>query len=209
MSKTPQASHHKTSQAPTSGNERRRQNNRREELLAEAARLIAEKGYEGTSMRDIAAAVGMLPGSLYYHFPSKEELFVELHAQAVTSINRAVDSAVARESDPWARLEAAVEAHLEAMLETTDTIAIVAPDFPEDRSELNLRLIEQRDAYEAKFARLVDDLDLSKPVDPRLFRLMLLGAVNWSPVWYRREGKASPAEIARAFVEMLREACKP
>ena len=72
-----------------------------------------------------------------------------------------------------------------------------------------MRLIEQRDAYEAKFARLVDDLDLSKPVDPRLFRLMLLGAVNWSPVWYRREGKASPAEIARAFVEMLREACKP
>ena len=209
MSKTPQTSDTPTLHRPTSGNERRRQNNRREELLAEAARLIAEKGYEGTSMRDIAAAVGMLPGSLYYHFPSKEELFVELHAQAVTSINRAVDSAVERESDPWARLEAAVAAHLEAMLETTDTIAIVSPDFPEDRSQLNARLIEQRDAYETKFARLVEDLGLSRSVDPGMFRLMLLGAVNWSPIWYRRAGKAGPAEIARAFVEMLRDACKP
>jgi AcrR family transcriptional regulator len=196
----------KTSEAH--GAEKRRQNNRREELLAEAARLIAQKGYESTSMRDIAAAVGMLPGSLYYHFPSKEELFVELHAQAVASINRAVDEAIARESGPWAKLEAAVAAHLEAMLETTDTIAIVSPDFPDSRSELNARLIEQRNAYEAKFARLIDALGLPDSVDRRLFRLMLLGAVNWSPVWYRKSGSAGPREIAAAFVAMLRDSCR-
>ncbi|MGP1254379.1 MAG: TetR/AcrR family transcriptional regulator [Kiloniellales bacterium] len=209
MAKTPQASYPQASRSETSRNERRRQNNRREELLVEAARLIAEKGYDGTSMRDIAAAVGMLPGSLYYHFPSKEELFVELHAQAVTSINQAVDRAIARESEPWARLEAAVAAHLESMLETTDTIAIVSPDFPEDRSELNARLIEQRNTYEAKFTHLIDDLGLPKSVDRRMFRLMLLGAVNWSPIWYRPKGKAGPAEIARAFVNMLRDSCAP
>jgi AcrR family transcriptional regulator len=194
----------KATEAPRQ--ERRRQNNRRDELLEAAAHLIAEKGYDGTSMRDIATAVGMLPGSLYYHFPSKEDLFAELHAQAVASINRAVDDAVAARQDPWDRLEAAVAAHMAAMLETTDTIAIVAPDFPDSRSELNARLIEQRNAYEAKFARLIDALELPAGVDRRLFRLMLLGAVNWAPIWYRSGGSAGPADIARAFVAMLRDA---
>ncbi len=194
--------------AETAKADRRQPGNRRADLVAAAARLIAKRGYEGTSMRDIAAAVGMLPGSLYYHFPSKEELFVEVHAQAVASINRAVDDAIASERDPWDRLEAATRAHLEAMLETTDTVAIVSPDFPEGRGELNERLIAQRNAYEEKFAALVRDLDLPDTVDDRLFRLMLLGAVNWSPVWYRPQGRQSPAQLARAFVAMLRHRCE-
>lgn len=189
------------------GLDRKQQGNRRAALLAAAARLIAKRGYDGTSMRDIAAAVGMLPGSLYYHFPSKEELFVEVHAQAVASINRAVDVAIASRHKPWDRLEAAITSHLEAMLETTDMVAIVSPDFPEERSELNERLIAQRNAYEEKFASLVADLDLPDTVDSRLFRLMLLGAVNWSPVWYRPGGQQSPAELAHAFVTMLHKGC--
>jgi len=191
----------------TAGQSNRRQNNRRDDVLAAAARLIARQGYDGTSMRDIAAATGMLPGSLYYHFASKEELFVAVHAEAVASINRAVDAAIATQSEPWARLEAAVAAHLAALVETADTVAIVSPNFPDGSAALNARLVAQRDAYERKFAGLVETLDLPDDVDKGLFRLMLLGAINWTPVWYRPGGRHGPADIARAFLDMLRSRC--
>ena len=185
----------------------RRQNNRREDLLSAAARLIARRGYEGTSMRDIAAETGMLPGSLYYHFPSKEALFVAVHAEAVASITRAVDAAIATRTEPWARLEAAVAAHLQSLLETSGTVAIVSPNFPEGSEALSAQLTGQRDAYERKFTSLVEALDLPDSVDIGLFRLMLLGAINWTPVWYRPGGRHDPADIARAFLDILRTRC--
>ena len=70
-----------------------RPDNRREELLRAAARLFAEHGFEATSMRDIAGAVGMLAGSMYYHFPSKEELVAATHGRGVEQIIAAVEAA--------------------------------------------------------------------------------------------------------------------
>ena len=60
--------------------------NRRADILRAAGTLMAAKGYDATSMRDISASVGMLPGSVYYHFPSKEALFVELHKDVVQAM---------------------------------------------------------------------------------------------------------------------------
>ena len=89
--------------------------NRREELLDRAGELMAAKGYDGTSMRDIASAVGMLPGSLYYHFDSKESLFLALHQRVVAVMEARVRAALTEADQaglgPWDRLEAAATAH--------------------------------------------------------------------------------------------------
>ena len=78
--------------------------NRREELLIAAARLFREKGYHGTSMRDIAAAVKMQPGSPFYHFASKQELEVEASAAGVVRANAAlVESLSDSRRDGWER----------------------------------------------------------------------------------------------------------
>jgi AcrR family transcriptional regulator len=177
-----------------------RQHNRRSSLLAAAARLIAARGYDAISMRDIAAAAGMEPGSLYYHFRSKEELFLAVHEDAVNAIATAVERAIAPHDDPWARLAAATGAHLEALLGAR--AAIVSPDFPRTSPRIRARLVAQRDAYEQRFARLVDDLDLAAKRERSLLRLMLLGAINWTPRWYR-PGPCRPAEIGRIFTEFL------
>lgn len=160
-------------------------------------------------MRDIAAATGMLPGSLYYHFASKEELFAELHDRAVAAIDRAVDSALDGKTGAWTRLEAALAAHLAGLLENGNALAIMAPDFPDDRGDLNARLIARRRAYEDRFRDLIADLGLPETIDERLFRLMLMGAVNWSPVWYRTDGAYDPAAIAGAFIGILRMGFDP
>lgn len=181
----------------------RRQHNRRDTLLTAAARLIAARGYDATSMRDIARVAGMQPGSLYYHYASKDELFVAVHEAAVASIADAVERAIAGATDPWVRLEAAAAAHLEALLGSRPTATIVSPDFPVTSTRLRARLVAQRDAYERRFAGLVDALPLPAAADRTLLRLLLLGSLNWAPRWYR-PGKRSPGEIGRGFVRLLR-----
>lgn len=177
--------------------------NRREDVIRAAAELIGERGFDGTSMRDIARAVGMLPGSLYYHFASKEELFLALHEHAVARYHAALDAALDGVRDPWDRLEAAVRAHLRELLGSRNLLAIVRPDAAGGDPAVAARVLAERDAYDQRIRDLVAALPLAPGVDRGLFRLMLLGALNWTPVWFR-EGRRTPDEIAAAFVAMLR-----
>lgn len=180
-----------------------KRDNRRAVLLDAAARHFRLHGYAGTAMRDIAAEAGMLAGSIYYYFPSKEELLVAVHEEGIRRIMATVDSAVAAEAEPWARLEAAAAAHLEALVEGGDYAQVVIRDIPRGSATLRERLIALRDAYEARFVALIVALPLATAADRRALRLMLLGALNWAPTWYR-SGGARPAEIARRFVATLR-----
>lgn len=112
-------------------------------LLDAAARLFAERGYSATSMRDIAQAVEMLPGSLYYRFASKEELLVAVYEAGVHALGEI--AAAGREREPWARLEAACAAHLETVLKKSDyaqvLIRVLPGDVPAVAELLRLRLL--------------------------------------------------------------------
>ncbi len=179
--------------------------NKREELLRKAAELIARQGFDGTSMRDIAAAVNILPGSLYYHFTSKEEMLIAIHARVVEEMTANVQDAIAAAKTPWDRLEAAATAHLEGLLGTGHLVTIISPNFSEGRAYLNAELKAHRDGYEAMFKDLFDALDLPNEVSPSLLRLQLLGALNWVPVWYDPSGHTTPRQIAQTFVASIRQ----
>lgn len=180
--------------------------NRREALLEAAASLFGTKGYDGTSIREISSAVGMLPGSIYYHFPSKEDLLLAVHEQGVNSVLRAVQEAIGKvpEDDAWARLEAACVAHLESLLGENSFSQVVTPQFTRSLEEpLRSSLIAQRDRYEKLFVELVDTLDVPEGISKRHLRLALLGSLNWSTTWYRK-GRNTPATIARRMVDLYR-----
>jgi AcrR family transcriptional regulator len=180
-----------------------RADNRLPLVLDAAARLFRERGYAVTSMRDIAAASGMLAGSLYYHFASKDDLLVAVYAEGVKRIGSAVEAASAGGGDPWERLERVCAAHLTALLADSDYGQVVIRVRPDDVPDVAPRLTALRDGYERLFARAVDALPLPRKADRRTLRLMLLGALNWSQTWYR-PGRDSPAALARDFVRMLR-----
>jgi TetR/AcrR family transcriptional regulator, cholesterol catabolism regulator len=181
-----------------------RVDNRLPQILDEAARLFRLQGFHGASVRDIVRKVDMLPGSLYYHFATKEDLLAAVYAEGVRRISEAVRLAIVGKSDPWERLEAACVAHLEALLRESDYAQVVVRVRPSDAPSVAKELTKLRDAYERHFVELIQALPLVRGVGRRSVRLMLLGALNWSQTWYGPQGD-SPRLIARRFVQLLRK----
>ena len=177
--------------------------NRRVALLAAAARHFANGGFEAASMRDIAREVGMLAGSMYYHFPSKDALIEELYALGVGQVTSAVERALVDVTGPWPRLEAACVGHLDALLSDSSFARVMTADLSRVPPRLRRRLVARRDAYEQRFTALISDLPLPPDIDRRLLRLHVLGALNWTPTWYRPGGE-TPAAIARALARCIR-----
>lgn len=176
---------------------------RREELIAAAARIFNAKGYERASLREICAEAGILAGSMYHHFRSKEDLFVSVHAEGFRQLNEAVDEALAGKTDPWARLEGAIDAHLTELVERSDVLVVTVTSlFHRAGTTLQRRLNRERGAYEERFRALVEALPLGPDVDKSLLRLTLLGAINWTRIWYR-PGKRTPAQIAHHLVNKI------
>ena len=145
----------------------------------------------------------MLPGSLYYHFPSKESLLVATYAEGVRRIGEAVDFAVEQSADPEQRLRAACRAHLQILLNASDYAQVVIRVQPEDVPAVGQDLIGLRDRYEDRFRDLIDALTLPLDLDRDHMRRMLLGALNWARHWYRPGGD-TPADIADAMLACLR-----
>ena len=180
--------------------------NRRDEVLEIAASLFATRGYATTSIRDIAQHVGILSGSLYYHFASKEEILLEAHARGVAQAEVAVEQAIAKAEDrPWPRLAAACRAHLEILLGPSPFSDVLTSHFPRNFEGVTReKLLQRRDGYETIFRGLVEALPLPEGVNRRHLRLALLGGLNWTPTWYQAAGEDTPASIAAGFVDVLR-----
>lgn len=177
---------------------------RRRLVLNAAAELFSERGYEGTSIRDIARQVGLLPGSVYHHFPSKEELFLAVHREGFNQVIEKLHAAVADGRDPWERLRRACTVHVECIVEGSAAERITGHDLaPGDAHELLAKIRPLRDAYENVFREVIEQLPLAPAVDRRLVRLFLLGAMNWVYVWYRA-GRRRPRDIAAELVRMVR-----
>ena len=174
-------------------------------VLDQATKLFRTQGFEGTSVRDIARAVGMLPGSLYCHFATKEELLAAVYLKGVEQISAAVQTAVQLHADPWERLQAACVAHLESILQDDDYAQVVIRVRPADVALVNQNLIDLRNRYEQLFIDLIKALPLRKGTDRRAFRLLLIGALNSSQTWYRPSGKYKPRAIAHQFIALLRQ----
>ncbi len=177
---------------------------KQDQILRAAAELFAKQGFLGTSFRDIARQVGMLPGSIYHYFPSKEDLFVAIHRAGFKQIVARSDEAIKNEKDPWKRLESACTIHICCALagDAIDRITVIGL-FAIHEPRLQKRLAKDRRGYEEQFRGLVDALDLPSTVNRSFFRLALLGALNWTLTWYR-PGKKAPREVAHELVEVFK-----
>lgn len=189
-----------------SGQRRRRgprQDNRRALLLDAAAKQFGGRGYHAVTMREIAGGADMLAGSVYYHFPSKDDLLIAVYEEGVRRLAERVESAVADIDGPWEQLAAACRAHTEMLLDDSDYAQVILSVHPADVPPGRDRLIALRDGYEEYFRRMIEALPLPPGTNRAALRFTLLGALNWSKNWYR-PGGMTPAQISHEILEILR-----
>lgn len=178
---------------------------RRDNVLQAAAQVFSEYGYKGATLRQIADAAGLLAGSIYHHFESKEALYEAVQAEGYRRMHAVVEDAIAPHSDPWTALEAACCAHLTEMLTGGPIARLTGMGLVGLREgKVSPAMQSARDGYETLLARLIDRLPLRPGLDRTLLRLQLLGALNWTLIWYRPEGPRSPAQIAQHLIAALR-----
>jgi AcrR family transcriptional regulator len=173
-------------------------------IISEAEALFNRQGFDGASMRDIAAAAEMQPASVYYHFESKEELLWAVWEKGGIELVDRVKNAIADKTDPWQRMETACIAHTTGLLDwrrANQALFVMPPwHYPES---IKARVIALRDEYERIFTGLIDDLPLRKGVDRRYLRLSVIGALSWSLFWFKKE-RDTPSAIAKQILSMLR-----
>ena len=180
--------------------------NRRDELLRAAARLFVEKGFDATTTRDIAEAVGMRSGSPFYHFRSKQDLLKAAMIEGLEAGHQRLQAAVAGIDDPERRLRVMIRSHLGTLLEgdchapmlvyESRSLGITA------RAEIAAVSDRYQQAWQATLEQLAASGKLRLPAKP--MRLLLFGMLNWSRQWYRSNGGLSLDEIAEAAAEMVR-----
>lgn len=178
----------------------------REHLLAAAVREFSRRGYARTSIRDIARAAGIQPGSVYHHFASKDDLFVAAHSAGMREVTRLLEAALARSRGPWERLETAFTVHLRHLTSGNDvTVWTGASLFLFESAEMQRQMRADRDRFEGIYRKLIAALPMPGHIDRTLLRLQLLGALNWTRTWYR-PGKRGAADIAAHLIAVLRTA---
>jgi TetR/AcrR family transcriptional regulator, cholesterol catabolism regulator len=179
---------------------------RREIILKTAARLFREKGYEGTTVRDLADAVNLQSGSLFFHFRSKEEILLSILETGLLRAIAILDRNLVHAHTPREKLAAVLRGQLRAILiEDRDAFTTVLVDWRTLSARSRKRVIALRDEYEGHIKRVLDELSAAGaiPQDNRLFRLFLLGAMNWTVQWYRPEGDLTVDEVADGLLELF------
>ena len=182
------------------------QTDRRQEIFDAAARIFATKGYEATSIQDIAEAVDILKGSLYYYINSKEDLLFgviqDVHLPALADLERQ------RNSDGLAldRLRVFVTSHVVYNARNPTNIAVFFHDFRSLSDQRRETIIQERDQYDSYLRALIEqgqsEGTICPGIDGKLIAFAILGMMNWMYQWYSPGGIKSAEDIAHAFAEM-------
>ncbi|MBU2874913.1 TetR/AcrR family transcriptional regulator [Marinobacter salexigens] len=157
-------------------------------LLREAARLFREKGYERTTVRDLAAAVGIQSGSLFHHFRTKEEILKAVMVETIRLNTALMQAAMSSADSNREKLRALVSAELESINgQTGEAMAVLVFEWRSLSEASRAEVLKLRDIYEALWLDVLTGLKQEGALvaDPFIVRRMLTGALSWTVTWYR------------------------
>lgn len=181
--------------------------NRRSDIVRAAGRLFHEKGYPGTTIRDIAGAVGMRSGSPFYHFKTKQDMLGAVVLEGMLAIHEAVANVAALGKSPRATFEGMLRAHLDQLLgeEGQDFAATLLHESRHLSPEVSAEIVLLKDRYELMWQKVLKDLKRTGLIgdDSTVARLFLMGMLNWTVQWYRPDGSKSVAQISRQMVSFV------
>jgi len=177
---------------------------RREELTREAARLFAERGYHGTSIGDVAKAMGVQKGSLYAHMESKQDLLYEAMRDGAQAFHGALDE-IPDDLKVTERLRLALRAHLRVVAEQLEIATVFVREWRYLEGARAEEFLAERRRYEERFRALFREGrelgELRTDLDEQAAVLLVLSAANWAYTWLPRD--ADTDELADRFFAIL------
>jgi len=180
----------------------------RQEILHTAARLFQQRGYDATSMNDVAAALKLSKGGLYHHFQSKDEILYEIMDHAMEITEERVMAPVRSLADPEERLRSLIRRHIEVVLSPSDREITVMlhenhPLPPALRKRINARKKEYIHFVEEVISQVQRTRGARGAVTPRAAAFALLGMINWIYQWYKPEGELQTQNLVPQFTELI------
>ena len=192
----------------------------RQEILRTAARLFQQRGYDATSMNDVAASLKLSKGGLYHHFQSKDEILFEIMNHAMELTQERVITPVRTIVGAEERLRALIRLHIEVVLSPRDREITVMlhenhPLPPALRKRINSRKKEYIHFVEGLIAEVQKDVQKNLPKDaprgrapvgtvsPRAAAFALLGMINWIYQWYKPEGELQATNLIPQFTALV------
>jgi AcrR family transcriptional regulator len=181
---------------------------RQTELLGIAADLFADRGYVATTVRDIADEAGILSGSLYHHFDSKESMIDEILSTFIDQTLSSYEGVIAEGKGPKETFEGLVRTSLESMVESRSAILIY-------QNEARFLAAQPRFSYlpgaHRKFEKIWTDVlkkgvksgEFRDSIDPKLVYRLVRDTVWTAPRWYRPGGSLKPVKIIEQYMAVL------
>lgn len=177
----------------------------RVDILKSAAKAFRRLGYHGATVEQIAAALHMKKGNLYYYFKNKEEILFACHEYSLDKLLALMADVQAESTSPETKLRRLVLAFVHLILDdlhgtalTLDPEALSAP--------LLKRVIAKRDQFDHGIRDIIQqgiDQGVFKPGDPKMIEFAMMGAVNWIPKWFDPAGEWTSDQICDAFADYL------
>ncbi|MDP8910607.1 MAG: TetR/AcrR family transcriptional regulator [Actinomycetota bacterium] len=159
---------------------------RRDQLARQAARLFAEKGFHGTSMEDLAEAVGVQKPSLYAHVQSKQDLLYETMREGARAFHAALDD-LPEDAPAAERIRLALRAHLRVVADQLDVATVFVREWRYLEGERREQIVVERRRYEERIRALFregrDLGELRTDLDDGTAALLVLSAANWAYTW--------------------------
>ena len=181
-------------------------------IRAAALRIFRRKGYDRASMQEIADAVGLHKGSLYYYVASKEELLVRLFEGRAEQVLADVDAAASGAGTPRERLRAMVRVYVLGVLRNLDSVHVYLREEhslpPAELQQVHREQGAMRDQFERVIVEGTRTGDFAER-DPKLAALALLGMCTWVHRWYRPRGRLTEAAIADDYAERAVRVLRP
>ena len=178
---------------------------REDQLLETALRLFKERGYHHTSMQDLADALDMQKGSLYYYIDSKEGLLRRLLARATSYLAFQADEIYAADLPPTDKLRWALENHGETMMAELDLVAVYLQEYHNLPPEQLAEALAVRKHYERVLMQILEDgiaCGDFRPVNVKMAVFGLLGMLNWTHQWFSPAGEFSAQEVAAMLTDL-------
>jgi AcrR family transcriptional regulator len=184
----------------------------RQEILRTSARLFQQRGYDATSMNDVAAALKLSKGGLYHHFQSKDEILFEIMNHAMEITQERVLDPVRGIADPEERLRALIRLHIGIVLSPRDREITVMlhenhPLPPALRKRINARKKDYIHFLENLMKEVQEQDKVRRQgkgrVSPRAAAFALLGMINWIYQWYKPEGDLQAQNLIPQFTDLI------